>query len=164
MNSMTTQLQAETRPTAHTENTATYAALPPTTRNQLLFYLALIPLVPVAYQHLLVTGWGLPSLPVTEAGVAMFVALFSLLHSLSTLGWRNTLALFGATIVIAWSFEQAGVATGLIYGVYHYSDALGPKLGHVPYAIPLAWYSMLYLSYQIAQLMTQGSPRHSRSG
>ena len=56
---MTTQLQAETRPTAHTENTATYAVPPPTTINRLLLYLALIALVPVAYQHLLVTGWGM---------------------------------------------------------------------------------------------------------
>jgi putative membrane protein len=147
----------------------TSAATPLTTpaaaaSGRLLLYLALIALVPVAYQHLLVTGWGLPSLPVTEAGVAIFVALFSLLHSLSALGWRNTLALFGITAVVGWSFEQAGVATGLIYGMYHYSDALGPKLGHVPYAIPIAWYSMLYISYQIAQLITQGSPRRTQSG
>jgi putative membrane protein len=101
---------------------------------------------------------------VTESGVAIFVALFSLLHGLAALGWRNTLALFGITAVIGWSFEQAGVATGLIYGVYHYSDALGPKLGHVPYAIPIAWFSMLYVSYQIAQLITQGSPRRRQPG
>jgi uncharacterized membrane protein len=136
----------------------------PAAPSRLLLYLALIALIPVAYQHVLVTGWDLPSLPVTEAGVALFVALFSLLHSLSALGWRNTLALFGITAVIGWSFEQMGVATGLIYGVYHYSDALGPKLGHVPYAIPIAWYSMLYVSYQIAQLMTHGSPRRTQSG
>src|SRR5215213_4645935 len=155
---MNTQLQQNT--SAATPLIAPAPAAP----GRLLLYLALITLVPVAYQHVLVTGWGLPSLPVTEAGVAMFVALFILLHSLSTLGWRNTLALFRITAVVGWSFEQAGVATGLIYGVYHYSDALGPKLGHVPYAIPIAWYSMLYVSFQIAQLMTQGSPRHSRSG
>jgi len=112
----------------------------------------------------LVTGWGLPSLPVTEAGVAIFVALFSLLHSLSTLGWRNTLALFGITAVVSWSFEQAGVATSLVYGAYHYSDALGPKLGHVPYAVPVAWYSMLYLSYVMAMLITEGAMRRMRSG
>jgi len=73
-----------------TNAAATPIAPAPATPSRLLFYLALIPLVPVAYQHLLVTGWGLASLPVTEAGVAMFVALFSLLHSLSTLGWRHS--------------------------------------------------------------------------
>jgi uncharacterized membrane protein len=161
---MTTQLQAETRPTAHTENTATYAVPPPTTINRLLLYLALIALVPVAYQHLLVTGWGLPSLPVTEAGVAIFVALFSLFHSLATHGWRNTLALFSITAVVSWSFEQVGAATGLVYGAYHYSDALGPKLGHVPFAIPIAWYSMLYLSYAMARLITEGSVQRRRPG
>jgi uncharacterized membrane protein len=155
---MNTQLHQNT--SAATPLTTPAPAAP----RRLLLSLALIALVPVAYQHVLVTGWGLPSLPVTEAGVAMFVALFSLLHSLYALGWRNTLALFGITAVIAWSFEQAGVATGLIYGMYHYSDALGPKLGHVPYAIPIAWYSLLYVSYQIAQLITQGSPRRTQSG
>ena len=155
---MNTQLHQNT--SAATPLTAPASAAP----GRLLFYLALLALAPVAYQHVLVTGWGLPSLPVTEPGVAMFVALFSLLHSLAALGWRNTLALFGITAVVAWSFEQAGVATGLIYGVYHYSDALGPKLGHVPYAIPIAWFSMLYVSYQIAQLITQGSPRRRQSG
>lgn len=161
---MTTQLHPEARPTANAESAARHAATPPTATNQLLLYLALVPLALVAYQHLLVTGWGLPSLPLTEPGVAMFVALFSLLHSLSALGWRNTLALFSITAVVAWVFEQAGVATGLIYGAYHYSDQLGPKLGHVPYAIPVAWYSMLYLSYVIAMLITEGSVQRTRPG
>src|SRR5215216_4382053 len=155
---MNTQLHQNT--SAATPLTAPAPAAP----GRLLLYLALIALAPVAYQHVLVTGWGLPSLPVTEAGVAMFVALFSLLHSLSALGWRNTLALFGITAVVGWSFEQAGVATGLVYGLYHYSDALGPKLGHVPYAIPIAWYSMLYLSYVMAMLITEGAMRRMQSG
>jgi hypothetical protein len=61
-----------------TTSAATLLIAPaPAAPGRLLRYLALITLVPVAYQHLLVTGWGLPSLPVTKAGVAMFVALFS---------------------------------------------------------------------------------------
>src|SRR5215213_6260875 len=155
---MNTQLQQNT--SAATPLIAPAPAAP----GRLLLYLALITLVPVAYQHVLVTGWGLPSLPLTEAGVAIFVALFSFLHSLSALGWRNTLALFGITAVVSWVFEQAGVATGLIYGAYHYSDQLGPKLGHVPYAVPVAWYSMLYLSYVIAMLITEGSVQRTRPG
>lgn len=153
-----------TRLHQHTGATTQRAAPAPAAHGRLLIYLALITLLPVAYQHLLVTGWGLPSLPITEPGVAIFVALVSLLHSMAALGWRNTLALFGITAVVAWSLEQAGVATGLIYGTYHYSDALGPKLGHVPVAIPIAWYSMLYLSYQIAQLIAQGPQRQAPRG
>jgi hypothetical protein len=54
--SMTTQLHPKTRPTANAENAALHAATPPTATNQLLLYLALVPLALVAYQHLLVTG------------------------------------------------------------------------------------------------------------
>jgi putative membrane protein len=49
-----------------------------------------------------------------------------------------------------------GVETGLIYGAYHYTDALGPKLGHVPIIIPIAWFMMIYPSYIIANLITGG--------
>lgn len=132
----------------------------PTSLSQLPLYLALIPLLLLAYQNLLVTLWGFPSLAAADIGVALFVALFSLLHNLYSFGWRNTLALLGITVVVSWSFEQTGAATGLIYGAYHYSAALGPKLGLVPYAIPLAWYSMLYLSYMMARLITGDTNPH----
>lgn len=134
----------------------------PTGINPLPLYLALIPLLLLTYQNLFVPLWHFPPLPMADIGVAMFVALFSLLHNLYSFGWRSTLALMGITLVVSWSFEQTGVATGLIYGVYHYSAALGPKLGHVPYAIPLAWYSMLYLSYGMARLITGDTNPHSQ--
>ncbi|MCB0127277.1 MAG: carotenoid biosynthesis protein, partial [Caldilineaceae bacterium] len=154
---MTTHLQLEV-PTRKEADGAR------TTLKQLPLYLALIPFLLITYQNLFVMLGRLPRLPVAEIGVAMFVALFSLFHNLYTFGWRSTLALFGITLVVSWGFEQAGVATGLIYGVYHYSPALGPKLGHVPYAIPIAWYSMLYLSYVMALLITRGSDPHSQPG
>ena len=48
------------------------------------------------------------------------------------------------------------VETGLIYGAYHYTDALGLKLGHVPIIIPIAWFMMIYPSYIIANLIGSG--------
>lgn len=152
---MTTQLHLETQPNPR--------SVRPFTSNQLPLYLALILLLFLAYQNLFVPLLYFPSLPVADIGVAMFVALFSLFHNLYTFGWRSTLALFGITLVVAWGFEQTSVATGLPYGVYHYSDALGPKLGHVPYAIPFAWYSMLYPSYVMARLISGGVNTHQPS-
>lgn len=153
---MTTQLPLEAQRSTQVDRSSGIHQLP--------LYLALIPLLLLAYQNLLVPVGGLPPLPVADIGVAMFVALFSLFHNLYTFGWRNTLALFGITLVVAWGFEQTSVATGLPYGVYHYSDALGAKLGHVPYAIPFAWYSMLYPSYVMARLMTSGAQSGSQPG
>ncbi|MCE7984352.1 MAG: carotenoid biosynthesis protein [Caldilinea sp. CFX5] len=161
---MTTQLYQETEYRTTTANIKQQDKTPTSTSNRLPLYLALIPLGLLVYQDILVTAGNLPTLPVSEAGVAMFVALFSLLHSFYLLGWRNTLVMFGITAVVSWGFEQAGVATGLIYGAYHYGEALGPKLGHVPYAIPVAWYSMLYPSYVMALLLTDGSVGHARLG
>ena len=43
------------------------------------------------------------------------------------------------------------MATGWVYGPYHYTDQLGPKfLGLVPYLIPVAWFMMSYPSFVIA--------------
>lgn len=75
----------------------------------------------------------------------------SLLHGGDVLGWRKVLLLAGLTFVVSLAFESVGVATGLIYGPYHYTDKLGPMfLGLVPYIIPLAWFMMMYPSYVIA--------------
>jgi putative membrane protein len=83
------------------------------------------------------------------------VALFSLSHAWYSLGGRLTLAFFSLSAVISWAYEQFGVATGFVYGAYHYTDYLGVKLGHVPLLIPLAWFMMVYPSYVIANLVVE---------
>ena len=80
--------------------------------------------------------------------------LFSLLHASYMLGWRRALEFF----------EHTGVATGLIFGNYHYSDKLGYKLGHVPIVIPLIWFMMMYPSYIIANLIGNGRPDCEQGG
>ena len=92
----------------------------------------------------------------------VIVMLFSLAHALYALGWRNTVIFFVITAVVSWAFEQVGVATGVIYGAYHYTDVLGTKLGHVPLLIPIAWFMMIYPSYVIANLIAVGQPTGSR--
>jgi putative membrane protein len=82
--------------------------------------------------------------------------LFGIFHSAYVLGWQRTLVFFGLTVAITWSYEHIGVETGLIYGTYHYTDALGVKLGNVPIIIPIAWFMMVYPSYIIANLIGSG--------
>lgn len=106
----------------------------------------------------------LPDVPGGLNGQTLVLVLFSLAHACYTLGWRHTLVFFGLSAVISWAFEQAGVATGLIYGTYHYTEVLGTKLGHVPLLIPLAWFMMIYPSYVIANLLIGDSPFGSRGG
>jgi len=77
---------------------------------------------------------------------------FALLHASDRLGWKKALLLLAFVFVIALFFESAGVATGLIYGPYHYTELLGPKfLGLVPYLIAVAWFMMMYPSFVMAE-------------
>jgi uncharacterized membrane protein len=100
------------------------------------------------------------TLPSIMGGVntqTLILVLFSLTHALYALGWRHTLVFFTTSAVISWAFEQVGVATGAIYGPYHYTDVLGVRLGHVPLLIPLAWFMMIYPSYVIANLIADAT-------
>ena len=105
---------------------------------------------------------GLPDITGGLNGQTLVLVLFSLTHAFYALGWRHTLVFFGSSAAISWVYEQIGVATGLIYGPYHYTDVLGIKLGHVPVLIPLAWFMMIYPSYVIANLIASDQPTGSR--
>src|SRR5450756_907290 len=91
-------------------------------------------------------------------GLIVILLLFSLWHASYALGVRLTLVFFAITTVTSWIFEEIGVATGLIYGPYHYTATLGPWLGSVPILIPLAWFMLVYPSYALANLIVDGWP------
>jgi uncharacterized membrane protein len=83
---------------------------------------------------------------VTLAGFA-----FAMLHAGQRQGWQGALRLLALVFGVSLLFESVGVATGWVYGPYHYTDKLGPKfLGLVPYLIPAAWFMMSYPSFVIA--------------
>jgi putative membrane protein len=76
---------------------------------------------------------------------------FVLTHSAARGGWRKTTLLFSLTIAVTLFMESLGVATGWVFGRYHYTDVLGALfLGLVPYVVPIVWLNMLYPSYLIA--------------
>ncbi len=94
--------------------------------------------------------------------LAWFV--FSLSHCAITFGWRRTLLMLTSAFAIALTMEYLGSTYGLIFGAYHYTDRLGPKLlGAVPAIIPIAWFMMLYPAWMLAgviadRLMTRFIP------
>jgi putative membrane protein len=98
-------------------------------------------------------GLSLPSLG--DIGFTLVFTAFSVLHAGSTLGWRRAIAFLVICAVVSWAFEAVGIATGLVYGPYHYSAQLGAKLGGVPVIIPLAWFMMVYASWVVAQILLQ---------
>ncbi len=91
-------------------------------------------------------------------GLIVILVVFCLWHASVALGLRLALAFVAITTVTTWTFEQAGVLTGLVYGQYHYTSTLGPWLGSVPILIPLAWFVLAYPSYIVANVVRGGWP------
>jgi uncharacterized membrane protein len=94
---------------------------------------------------------GVPYQPFFTPLLTLLAFTFALQHGSQNLGWKRMLLLLVLTFAISLLFECVGVATGKVYGPYHYTDKLGPKfLGLVPLLIPIAWFMMTYPSYVIA--------------
>lgn len=98
------------------------------------------------------------SLPlISGTGFAVIFTTFSLLHAASILGWRRAILFLLTCVVVSWCFEEVGIATGAVYGAYHYSNALGVKVGAVPALIPFGWFVMVYASWIVAHILLQGA-------
>lgn len=83
---------------------------------------------------------------------------FVILHAARRQGWNSALRLLGLVFGVSLLFESVGVATGIVYGPYHYTDKLGPLfLDLVPYLIPVAWFMMSYPSFVIAERLVPGA-------
>lgn len=55
-------------------------------------------------------------------------------------GWRRTGIILAAMAIFSISAESLGAAGGLPYGIFHYTDRLGPKaFGLAPWVMTLAW-------------------------
>ncbi len=137
-------------------------------RGRILLALASVLLAVFAYDgvvRLLLIGLvRLPKLPNELSTLTLMLAVFSVAHAWYSIGGRLTATFFVLSAVISWLYEEAGVATGLIFGAYHYTDYLGGKLGDVPLLIPLAWFMMIYPSYVIANLIWSGRHSGTRRG
>ena len=94
--------------------------------------------------------------PLAYLLVPLLLGGFSLTHAIYTLGPRHALAFLGLSAAISLAFEAVGVATGAIYGPYHYTDSLGPKLFDVPLAVPISWFMVIYPSYALANTLADG--------
>jgi putative membrane protein len=88
--------------------------------------------------------------------VPLLLGGFSLSHAITMLGWRHAIIFAALSAVISLAFEAAGVATGAIYGPYHYADLPGPRLFNVPLVIPMAWFMGIYPSYAVANTLADG--------
>ncbi len=79
------------------------------------------------------------------------------LHMGAFCGPRNAALLLVLCVLLAGGAEWLGTTTGFPFGTYEYTRKLGPLLlGRVPFAIPLAWFTMVYASLAVARGLVAG--------
>lgn len=116
------------------------------TQTLLLIYAALILYATVSA----ISGIGYD--PILTPSNTLLAFSFAVAHGSLRLGWKSTLMLLAITFTTSLVFESFGVATGWVYGSYHYTDKLGLKfLGLVPLLVPLAWFMMSYPAFILAR-------------
>jgi len=127
----------------------------------ILTILSLLLLVYIA--ALLVLGFKIPWVISLLPILAFVTFIGSILFSNQIARWIKILFFCVTIILVGLLFESIGVATGLVYGPYHYTDRLGQKfLNLVPIMIPAAWMVMMYPSMVIAKLVIPAAWSGSR--
>ena len=92
----------------------------------------------------------------TPGSITLLVGLvpvtFSMWHFIRWAGARTAWLSFLSVVVISFTGEALGVATGLVFGNYYYPDGpLGPLLLGVPPLIQLQYFAMTYASLMVAR-------------
>lgn len=110
--------------------------------------------IAVTVYSLVAVFFRLPLLFPTMPVGTLLAFWFAVFYIASQAGWRRAVLMAVIVFLTGLFFESIGVATGLIYGPYHYTDRLGVKfIGLVPYLIPAAWTMMMVPSYVIAAIL-----------
>jgi uncharacterized membrane protein len=86
---------------------------------------------------------------------AQFLAAVGILaacvHAVLSYGWKDALALLAICVVITFTIENIGVATGLPFGHYHFEVGSNlPHVGAVPIIVGPLWFGMGYFSWVVA--------------
>lgn len=108
-------------------------------------------LLQIAYP---LTAAGVARHRLTTATVVVFCAA-SAVHALASRGARFTAMLVVVTAGGGLLVEAVGVATGVPFGAYAYTDTLGYQLLGVPAVIPLAWTMMAYPAFVVGRRITR---------
>ncbi len=130
-------------------------------QRRLWYLLGLYALIIVYVESFFVRGLR-PPLWITPLATLIGFVL-CLLHAMQRMGKRPALTLLVTIALVSFLFETLGVATGWVYGPYHYTDRLGPRLLGVPFLIPLAWFLMAYPSYLFAETLSPLTSSAKRS-
>jgi putative membrane protein len=102
------------------------------------------------------TGYGLfqPAAG-SVAGSVPLLALFAfcLIHGAGRYGWRGIGAFCAIALVVANIYENLSIATGFPFGLYHHTEAMGPKLFAVPVVVGPLFFCGSYLAWTLAEIL-----------
>lgn len=104
----------------------------------------------LAIEELIGIEYRTAALTVLHLGILL---TFALVHGSLRYGLKGIVAFAVICLLVSNAIENIGVATGFPFGPYHYTDALGPKLGYVPLMIGPAYLGMGYLSWVLATVI-----------
>jgi uncharacterized membrane protein len=86
---------------------------------------------------------------VAAAGVAISVGLACWAH-----GWKGCALMVAACLLITFSMENLGVATGFPFGSYHFEvDPSWPRIGAIPLIVGPLYFGVGYLAWTIAGVL-----------
>jgi putative membrane protein len=94
------------------------------------------------------------SVGLTAEAIAAFLAA-GIAHAWIWRGARFTLAWLIISLLVTFTVETIGVASGAPFGAYAYNHGLGPKLLGVPLLVPIAWTMMVYPAQVVAWRCTK---------
>lgn len=79
------------------------------------------------------------------------LGIFVFMHGTAHFGIRNVLSLIGIGMMVSFFYEGLSIATGFPYGVYHYTELLGPKLMGFPVVVMFAYGLVAYVFWVVAK-------------
>jgi uncharacterized membrane protein len=85
----------------------------------------------------------------------------AIVHAVFYYGWKDALVLLIICLIITFTMENIGVATGLPFGSYHFE--VGAELaliGRVPIILGPLWFGMGYFSWVVAGTLLDGADRN----
>jgi len=93
-------------------------------------------------------------------GLALIFAVASTIMALGgELPLQNVFMAAALVALVSGLVETIGVATGIPFGSFTYTDHLGPRIfGALPWPVPLLWTVIVLNSRQIARLILRGWP------
>jgi putative membrane protein len=101
-------------------------------------------------------SWGETTALLVVSSILMFGCCWA--SAAHLLGPAAALRFVAIGVVLGWIAEQLGATQGLFFGSYTYTEVLGPRIGAVPFIIPLMWFALCYVAYVIANLIVWQAP------